>query len=93
MINETGSLFIQQTERLTVYQMNFLQAMLDGVSRDFGKAELRERYQLGTYTNVTRIKTALQEKELIELKAQGEAVFADPVFPLWFRRALRARVR
>ena len=91
LISENSGLFIQQTERLTVYQLNFLQALLDGVNKDFGKSDVRERYQLGTYSNVTRIKNALLDKELIDFAAGGVTRFADPVFPLWLRQAMQNR--
>ena len=89
LINENTALFIQQTEQLTPYQLNFLYAMLDGVNADFGKTEIREQYQLGTYSNIARIKGALIEKELIDTQAGNKVVFADPVFALWLRRNKR----
>ena len=89
LINENTALFIQQTEQLTPYQLNFLYAMLDGVNADFGKTEIREQYQLGTYSNIARIKGALIDKELIDSQAGNKVVFADPVFALWLRRNKR----
>ena len=85
LINENSALFIQQTEHLTPYQLNFLYAMLDGISSDFTKEDIREQYQLGSYSNIARIKTALIEKELIDTN-KGAVIFADPVFVLWMRR-------
>lgn len=85
LINENSALFIQQTEHLTPYQLNFLYAMLDGITSDFAKEDIREQYQLGSYSNIARIKTALIEKELIDTN-KGVTVFADPVFVLWMRR-------
>ena len=85
LINENSALFIQQTEHLTPYQLNFLYAMLDGITSDFAKEDIREQYQLGSYSNIARIKTALIEKELIDTY-KGAVVFADPVFVLWMRR-------
>ena len=85
LINENSALFIQQTEHLTPYQLNFLYAMLDGISSDFTKEDIREQYPLGSYSNIARIKTALLEKELIDTN-KGAVIFADPVFVLWMRR-------
>lgn len=83
LINENSALFIQQTDPLTLYQLNFLYAMLNGVNTGFAKAEIREQYQLGSYSNIARIKNALVEKELIDIGA-GEIIrFADPVFAIW----------
>ena len=86
LINENSALFIQQTENLTLYQMNFLYALLNGVNRDFGKADIREGYHLGAYSNISRIKNALIEKELIDIVERNTIIFADPVFPLWLRK-------
>ena len=50
---------------------------------------LNTQYQLGTYSNIARIKGALIEKELIDTQAGNKVVFADPVFALWLRRNKR----
>lgn len=89
LINENSALFIQQTEHLTPYQLNFLNAMLNGVESDFAKEATRGQYQLGSYSNIARVKTALIEKELIDTE-KGKIVFADPVFPLWLQRNIKA---
>jgi len=89
LINENSALFIQQTEHLTPYQLNFLNAMLNGVQSDFAKEGTREQYQLGSYSNIARVKTALIEKELIDTE-KGKTIFADPVFPLWLQRNIKA---
>ena len=89
LINENAALFIQQTEQLTPFQLNFLYAMLDGVDTDFGKENIREQYQLGAYSNIARVKGALVEKELIDTQAGSKVVFADPVFALWLRKNMR----
>lgn len=88
LINENSALFIQQTEQLTPYQLNFLYAMLDGVSSDFAKVDIREQYHLGAYSNIARLKTALIEKELIDVE-RGKVVFSDPVFALWLKQNAR----
>lgn len=89
LINENSALFIQQTEQLTPYQLNFLYAMLDGIDKEFGKAENRERYALGAYSNISRLKEALVDKEIIDTDAGNKVVFADPVFALWLRRSIK----
>ena len=89
LINENAALFIQQTEQLTPFQLNFLYAMLDGVDTDFGKENIREQYQLGAYSNIARVKGALVEKELIDTQTRSKVVFADPVFALWLRKNMR----
>ena len=89
LVNENSSLFIQQTERLTPYQLNFLSAMLDGIQTDFAKEEIREQYHLGSYSNIVRIKDALIERELIDTET-GNILFADPVFAIWLKRNMKA---
>ena len=90
LINENSALFIQQTEHLSPYQLNFIYAMLDGINQDFTKAEIREQYNLGSYNNISRIKQALIDKELIDIGFKGKVSFLDPVFPLWMNHALHS---
>lgn len=84
-IDENSSLFMNQTENLTTYQMNFLRAILAGIHQDFGSAEIREEYNLGSYSNINRIKQALIERELIHREKEGLFIY-DPVLELWLRR-------
>lgn len=58
-------IFIQQTEDLSAYQMNFLHALANGVSTGFTQSTVLKQYQLGTAANITRLKKALTEKDLI----------------------------
>ena len=87
LLNQNSLLFLQQLDGLTAYQMNFLKAVAQGVHSNFGSKEVLENYDLGTKSNVTKIKSVLKEKELIENKLE-EIVFADPVFLLWFNKEL-----
>lgn len=88
LLNENSALFIQQTEHLTPYQLNFLNAMLDGIQTDFARAEIREQYNLGSYNNISRLKTALVEKELVDTTG-GKVIFADPLLEIWLRRNMK----
>ena len=85
MLSQNSSLFLQQMEGLTAYQMNFLKAVAQGVHSDFTSQKVLSEYNLGTKSNITRIKTVLIQKELIETTEKG-VVFADPVFALWFKK-------
>lgn len=84
LVDENSSLFVQQTENLTTYQLNFLRAVLAGIHDDYGKASIRETYNLGSYANIARIKAALTNKELIRTE-QGKTTMADPVLELWLK--------
>lgn len=85
LLDENTSLFQEKTESLTSYQLNFMKAIIAGVHEDFGKTNIREEYNLGSHSNIVRIKTALIEKELIETRSDGVFI-ADPVMKQWLRR-------
>lgn len=84
LLDENTTLFQEKTENLTSYQLNFLKAVISGIHDDFGKVEVREEYNLGSHSNIVRIKTALVEKELIEIRKDGIYI-ADPVMKQWLR--------
>lgn len=85
LLDENTSLFIEQTERLTSYQMNFIRAIISGVHKDFGRTAIREGYNLGSASNITRLRTVLLEREIIELREEG-LFMADPTMTLWLQR-------
>ena len=85
LLNQNSLLFLQQIENLTAYQMNFLKAVAKGVHTDFTSREVLSTYDLGSKSNVSRIKTVLTQKELIEKTPNG-IVLTDPVFELWFTK-------
>ncbi len=87
LLAQNNNVFIEQTQSLTTYQLNFLRAVLDGVSSRFGEAAIREQYNLGSPSNITRLKTSMTEKELVELTEKG-IVIGDPVLKLWLDKIL-----
>lgn len=86
MLDACEPLFIQQTESLSSYQMNFLQALTDGVTTGFTRSEILNNYQLGTAANISRLKKALTEKDLIALTAPKKLQISDPILALWLKR-------
>ena len=84
LLDENSPLFIEKTERLTAYQLNFLRAIIAGVHQDFGLASIREEYSLGSSSNIVRIKDALVEKEFIDITPNGIFI-ADPILETWLR--------
>lgn len=82
---QCSALFMQQIESLTTFQMNFIRALCSGIHKGFGTQAITQMFNLGTKSNLTRIKTTLTEKEIIET-INGEVYLADPVFELWFRK-------
>lgn len=85
LLEENSSLFTTLTEHLTTYQANFLRAIAAGVHTDFSSTEIREAYNLGSYSNISRIKKALENAELIDITPDG-IYFADPLLEAWFKR-------
>lgn len=88
LLNQNSMLYYKYIDGLTTYQLNFLYAVADGVTSEFTRKENLERYQLGTSANIRRLKTSLENKELIDIS--GKIVsFNDPVFKLWFKKNVR----
>ena len=87
LLAQNNNVFIEQTQSLTTYQLNFLRAVMDGITTGFGEAEVREKYNLGSPSNITRLKNSMVDKELIELTADG-IILGDPVLKLWQKKVL-----
>ena len=90
LLNQNTMLYLRYAEELSAYQLNFLQAIADGVHSEFTKAAILQQYQLGTAANVKRLKEALENKELIDINDKN-VTFNDPVFRLWFKENIRRR--
>lgn len=86
MLDACEPLFIQQTESLSAYQMNFLRALANGVNTGFTRSEILDTYQLGTAANISRLKKALTEKDLIMMTAPKKLEISDPILALWLKR-------
>lgn len=87
LISQNSTLFLQQTEGLTSYQMNFLKALAAGETSDLTSAAILKKYNLGSKSNISRLVDILIKKELIE-KTGRTVTIADPVFRLWMRTHL-----
>lgn len=86
MLDACEPLFIQQTESLSAYQMNFLRALTNGIHTGFTRSEILDTYQLGTAANISRLKKALTEKDLIMMTAPKKLEISDPILALWLKR-------
>jgi hypothetical protein len=84
LLMQHGILFQREVDQLTNPQLNFLKAMCAGV-KQFSARETLLEYKLGTSANVNRIKTALENKEIIDTLGQG-IEFLDPLFKLWLKK-------
>lgn len=87
LISQNSSVFIEQTQSLTSYQLNFLRAVLFGVHNGFNEKEVRESFDLGVPSNIARLKKSLVDKELIEYTEIGVEI-GDPVLRLWLQKIL-----
>ncbi|MBR6369532.1 MAG: ATP-binding protein [Bacteroidaceae bacterium] len=87
LVSQNSGTFVEQTQSLTSYQLNFLRAVLDGVNQSFGESAIREQYNLGSPSNIARLKQALIDKELIEQTESG-IIIGDPVLRFWLKRLL-----
>lgn len=86
LLDACEPLFIQQTEDLSAYQMNFLHALVNGVHTGFTQSAILNTYRLGTAANITRLKKALTEKDLIQTSSPKHLEISDPILALWLRR-------
>ena len=90
LLDENSALFTQQIASLSSYQINFLRAILDDVHNNFGVANVRETYRLGSSSNIAILKKAMINKEIIEQRKDGY-YFVDPVLKIWLRKILPMR--
>ncbi len=71
------------TSRLSRFQVNFLKAVMDGVTQ-FSSAEVIKYYGFNSSANVKRLKDAVQKKEILT-KENGKWTFLDPLFETWLK--------
>lgn len=86
LLDANESLFIQQTENMTEYQMNFLKALTHGVHNGFSQQKVLKTYRFGTAANIVRIKNSLRERDLIDSPYSNYLEIADPFLGLWLRK-------
>lgn len=86
LLAQTESYFKEQIKGLSTYQMNFLRLLCCGVRENFCGVQARQRYDIGSKSNVSRLRAALTDRELIEDDTDGRPQLADVVFAHWFRQ-------
>lgn len=86
LLDQNTALFEKQTENLSSYQLNFLRALVDGVT-ELSSSEVIKKYNLGSSSNVVIIKKALTKKELIDTEKR-KVLISDPVLKVWIKREL-----
>lgn len=85
LVSTNEALYMQQVEPLTIYQMNMLRAITAGIHSGFNEKSVRTNYDLGSPSNIVRLKDALIEKDLIYSEMK-QLYLTDPVFGIWFRK-------
>ena len=83
LLNQNAILFNREIEYLSNTQISFLQALAAGEAR-FHSNKVIVQYKLGSSSNVSKIKEALEKKEIIDNLAP-KLEFLDPAFELWFK--------
>ncbi len=83
LIMQLDFLFQANTDNLSNTQVNFLKALLEGVEQLSSKETLRN-YSLGTSANVQRIKTSLENKDILDLYG-NRISFIDPMYKYWLK--------
>ena len=87
LLQQCSGLFIQQTEGLTTYQLNFIRLLCNDIHSGFTVQSIADTYPLGSKSNIDRIKKALENREIITTSKDG-VFLADCVFELWFKKEL-----
>lgn len=83
-LNDHVALFQQICKGLTLYQTNFLKAVVAGESQ-FTSQRVLNDYGIGSQGNVKRIMDTLEDLEVLDF-ATGKPVFCDPYFVPLFKR-------
>jgi uncharacterized protein len=93
LLDHSSYLFQMQTDNLTNTQVAFLKALSDGVT-SFTSVDTMKKYDLGSVSNIRRIRDALIQKEIIDI-IPGNPQFLDPLYKLWFLKnfANKSRIR
>lgn len=82
LVSQNEPLYISKIENLSSYQLNFLRAICAGVNSGFTSDSILKRWNLGSKSNVSRIRASLIEKEILEKRA-GKLYISDPVLRCW----------
>ena len=85
LISTNEALYMQQIEPLSGYQMNLLRAIVSGIHSGFNEKKVRSQFDLGSPSNMTRLREALIERDLIYSEMR-QLFITDPVFSLWFKQ-------
>ncbi len=85
IVDQLSLLFQSKSDELTNPQLNFLNALLQGV-KQFSSKETLATYKLGTSANIVRIKRALENKEIIDIQSNKISIL-DPMYKSWLQNS------
>lgn len=85
LLAQNASFFTEQTRGLSSYQLNFIRALCNGYHSEFSSKKVADAFPMGTKSNISRIKAALLDREIIDEDRYG-VFLADPIFKYWFIR-------
>lgn len=85
LISTNEALYMQQVEPLSAYQMNLLKAIVSDVHSGFNEKRVRSMFDLGSPSNLVRLRDALIDRDLIYSEMR-QLYLTDPVFGLWFKK-------
>lgn len=86
LLNKLSLLYQRETDHLSNTQLNFLKALSNEETR-FSTADVLHRYRLGSSANVAKIKSALEQKEIIDTM-ESTIQFSDPMYKTWFKKCV-----
>lgn len=81
LVLQLDFLFQTITDGLSNSQIKFLEALLSGETK-LSSTEVINKYQLGTSGNVTKVRKALENKEIIDLFGDSITLL-DPIYKKW----------
>ncbi|MEP2668592.1 MAG: AAA family ATPase [Cyclobacteriaceae bacterium] len=84
LLNDHLALFQNIVKGLTLYQTNYIKALLAGETQLTSQRVL-QAYQLGSQGNIKRIANALEDQEIIDYSTEPPS-FCDPYFAPLFTR-------
>lgn len=85
LLAQSTPLFMEQISSLSAYQLNFLNAIVDGQHAKWTSNEVLSKYNLGTKSNIVKIQKSLLKRDLVELRPDGYYL-TDPILHLWLQR-------
>ena len=84
LLDQYTILYQKEVDMLTNFQLNLLKALCNNET-SLTSASVLKNYNLGTSANITRLKTALQNHEIIDVLGK-KISFNDPLFELWLKK-------